>query len=378
MLKLTPGQERTVRQIQEHSFRAYCKHAGYEEQEHAALLFSFARKKLDDILANVDLKDIDDDEQRQRLEAILKADNFLDLRQAEMEDRRKGYAKTLAAAADRLPIAYEYTAGLCEKFGLAKPEAERPSSIRGWVEAVPLLMSWDWEFNAFMGKATLIDDLPCICIYESLLSACDAFLDCIAPVAINFGSKTRARPTSDCEAMGSESEFMERLHSCLRLLLGESNYGLASKDEIERKSRNTIMAMTEGSVQMVWFHEFGHLLLGHLEQPESHTIEFEADRFALSVIANDTAGKPLAVWPGLGSMTIFILLDIIETIEKHDETPSHPSAKRRIKAALDFWEKANPLVFTAARSFLPSVTATCIRRCSATGMCHSRISRVRN
>jgi hypothetical protein len=358
MLKLTTAQEVKIRWLQEMSFKRYCEVCGYDEHEHAALLFSLLKAKWNRVMQNAKVDILAHKEEVPAL-AILKQQNFLDMRRAEHEDRRLSYAATLANVAHHLPIAYEYTARLCGQLGLAKPTARRPQSIATLVESVPLLSSWELEFNAFMGGDSVIDGLPCICIYEALLSACNVFIDCVAPAAIDFGIKSRARSMSDCRALGCQSTFIERLHTCLRLLLGESNYSFGAEAELDSKTNNTILAMTEGSVQAVWFHEFGHLLLGHLEQPESHKIEFEADKFALKVMAADGQNSPFLIWLGLGGITSLVLIHVIETIKCADEGRSHPSGRRRIEAAVDFWEEANPSLARAGRSYLQSLAAVC-------------------
>jgi hypothetical protein len=97
-----------------------------------------------------------------------------------------------------------------------------------------------------------------------------------------------------------------------------------------------------GSVGMVWLHEFGHLLQGHLHSPESHQIELDADRFAFTLYAHVWAANPNGIWYCLGALTVLVVIDIIETVNRIEETKSHPSARRRLSAAVNIHNRTDP------------------------------------
>jgi len=120
-----------------------------------------------------------------------------------------------------------------------------------------------------------------------------------------------------------------------------------------------MMMINEGSMQMVWFHELGHLFRGHLELSQSHAIEFEADHFAFAALAQTEHYKLREFYLGLGALTPLVLLDIMETIDGSTEGRSHPSAKRRLNAALTFLRRVNPAMARNGHKFLLAVAALC-------------------
>ncbi|MEA2879482.1 MAG: hypothetical protein QOF14_4678, partial [Hyphomicrobiales bacterium] len=93
--------------------------------------------------------------------------------------------------------------------------------------------------------------------------------------------------------------------------------------------------------------------------PQSHRIEFEADEFAFAVFAKNQDDPKFDTLSGLGGITVFVLLDILEAIERRTESTSHPSAELRLKAALEFFDKAKIDLARKAPGYLWAVAAVC-------------------
>jgi hypothetical protein len=354
-LALTHMQRRKIREIQTRSFAAFCARCGYDETAHSKVLLGAAREKIRLLIGDVSLADMPDRSATHARE-LLAAKDFLSLRDADLEYHRLAYAEYICEVAHLLPIDYEYVRRLCQRLGLAESTPNNPELARELVEAVPLISNWDFAFQAFVTSRPLVDDTPCICIYELLLAACDVFLHCVAPAAIAFGDKARPASVDRSRAIGSDGAFMQQLGSCIELALGRRNDVVPGDSEADPKAYFTVHAMVDGSIQAVWLHEFGHLLQGHLEQAECHRVEFEADRFAFTAMS---AARDRGLWHGLGGLTTLVLLHIMETATRRVEDHTHPSGSRRLAAALELVRSASPELYAVAGSYLPALAAAC-------------------
>jgi hypothetical protein len=360
MLALTAMQIKKLRELEESSFRQYCVRCGYNECEHAALLLSFAKQRVDAVIGSTSIDNVPDEQVRSLIRRMQDAENIFDLHHAESETRRLKNAILVSQLANELPISDDYVTGLCQRLGLVPPKTGLKDSVKALLEAVPIVSRWNLEFNAFATEFSLVDDdVPCVCIDQTLLSACNSFVRCTAPAALQFDGAVGARSPDRARESGSDPVFMERLQSVLLLALGRSNYSLSADVVNSRKTESTISLMVEGCVQAVWMHELGHLLRGHLEQDQSHSIEYEADQFAFSILLAQTSNESLNLWLTLGGIAMIVLIDIVEKIGRVTDSDSHPPGNRRIDAALNFLRKKNPRVGTAASRYVRSLAAAC-------------------
>ena len=357
MLSLTVTQQQKIRALNEDSFREYCETCGYHADEHAGDLLRIGKEQLEQALGGIKIEDVPNDERRSAISKMRSATDYFEFRTVEHERRRRAICATLTQFAPKLPITYDYVARLCQRLGLAEPSPTKPGSIAELIESVPIVSNWDFQFNASV--ASLVDYIPCICISELLLTTCDSFLHRVAPLAIEFKEKARPAKIEDCAAMGQRPDFMDELYGCISMAMGKSNFVKRGAVETDQKTYSTVHVMVEASVQAVWYHEFGHLLQGHLEQLRSHQLEFEADCFAFQVLSQESRNKSLDVWLGLGGLAPLVIIDIIETISQSPESESHPSGRRRIGEALNVFKRVNPRLVQPAVDYLRSLAAVC-------------------
>ncbi len=361
-LSLTAHQKQRIRTLHDDSFQAYCATCGYEPDEHAELLLGMAKAKFEYILDGIDIKDIPTNLGSRLISAIVKmraATDFFEFRNVEHEERRQYICAAITRLVPRLPIAYDYAARLCKDIGLVQPSLAKPASIAQLIESVPIISNWDFEFNAFVTGASLIDEIPCICVYETLLSTCAAFLHCIVPFVLDFKEKAKLADIKDAEAMGKQPDFINELHDCITMAMGKTNFVKQGAVETEKNTYSTVHVMVEASVQFVWYHEFGHLLQGHLAQPQSNQLEFDADSFAFRIIAHEPKDQSLDIWFALGSLMPLVIIDILETVSQLHEAQSHPAAKLRIERGVHAFKTDNPRAVRPALGYLRSLAAVC-------------------
>ncbi len=99
--------------------------------------------------------------------------------------------------------------------------------------------------------------------------------------------------------------------------------------------------MVAGAQDFVWFHEYAHLLLGHLVVGSCPEVENEADLFASTIIAE------LSRWNGFFSVGMVVMLMILVLMETQKGTPvtrTHPIAGIRLLTALSPFEESERLV----------------------------------
>lgn len=354
MLTLSSRQRRKIEDYQQRSFEDYCARCGYEVDEHAALLLDLVRKKLDALFSEIALEDHPDS-----LKQMREASSVWEVKRIGWEIRRTQHVSVIMENAVHLPIDYDYLIALSDRVGLPQPDPQRPESIRDIVDAVPVICSWDWEFNAFVTPGPLVGDGPCICIQEALLSVCEIFSAHIAPRVFEGGSKKgRLVSPKRVEELASQPALMLDIRDCLRLAMGKSNYSKQRAPAVENTITGTASAITEGAIAAVWYHEFGHLLRGHFGQHASHRVELEADECAFKLLAAQDPPK-LAVWSCLGGLLVLLVIELIAKARNQPEGTSHPSGRRRIETALRILADERHEIVAPVQAYLNAIANLC-------------------
>jgi len=205
---------------------------------------------------------------------------------------------------------------------------------------MPVVILFDLTFNGFIEEKTVVDSvIPCVCMYEQLITACDAFIDVVLAAAISTISGM-AVPTekSRCRELGSQSCFQEELKRCIDLVLGMSASVNLKYDNLLRSNPNMslpFMIMSAGASRFVWYHVYGHLLMGHLAVGACHEVEFAADQFAWFLMNQHYDKTSVwAFWNFFGSLMVMLLVAFLEKIFEVSESETHPSARSRIRSLL--------------------------------------------
>jgi len=201
-------------------------------------------------------------------------------------------------------------------------------------------MLFDLEFNSFIEERTLVDGvIPCISIYDQLTVASDVFIDLVFAAAMSIRSG-RVVPTEleRCREIGSRPSFQEEFRQCMHMVLGKCDRANLRYDNLLRSSPDTsflFMVMSAGASRFAWYHEYGHLLMGHLAVGACPEVEFEADHFAW-LLVNHQFGKTssVAAWSCLGALALILVAGFLESASGVSQTRTHPPATSRIEALL--------------------------------------------
>lgn len=240
-----------------------------------------------------------------------------------------------------LNINTSYINGLAVLFHISGNDTEVlfTESLKNLLYGIPLVHLFDLQFNAFVKGQSEIAGFPCICVYETLKTVTHSFSDLVLPIIIKdengFELNSREFAKWDYE----NPIFKFGLGNCLGMLQGDEIFGIEMGPNVtSHKMKFGYIYhdfITSGAQDTVWYHEFGHLLLGHLKVRECHEIEYGADAFAFHLIPKRNSNHPeenLCRWIGAG--LLFVLLAVQELLLQLGYSKSHPPAISRLSKML--------------------------------------------
>lgn len=335
MSTLTNNRNQKLREFEKASFSRFCLKHGYDEREYSEMIMDVVKSRVAASIADIDLRKLTDPWIRKHIETMQRATDYISMREQDNLASLRLYTQMISNHFRNLPINMHYVAALSKTLRLKEESDEAVATIK-LIEAVPLISNWDLEFNAFVTGESEFDGLPGVCIYEVLLTSCQAFTSFVVPAVFDFEGRTaKLADTKKLELVANNAEFVDRLTGCLQFLLCEDADRRLAGEIGSYALQRILDLITTGSAGMVWLHEFGHLLQGHLRMPESHQIEFDADRFAFTLYAYEASTQPHGIWYFFGALATVFLLDILETVHRAKESKSHPLARSRMRAALE-------------------------------------------
>jgi hypothetical protein len=146
---------------------------------------------------------------------------------------------------------------------------------------------WENNFNAFVTHETLLDDIPCVCVFHTITSGLKALAQLVATAAVEIGNPLPI--IIRCSDIRNSVDFKTDCRKVLRTIFGEGDlliplhkqHAYSYRDGVHLSVYTSLVA---GAFDFVWLHEYGHLLMGHLLTGPSHKVEFEADEFAVSTM----------------------------------------------------------------------------------------------
>ncbi|MCJ7761269.1 hypothetical protein MUP59_09055, partial [Candidatus Bathyarchaeota archaeon] len=261
-----------------------CRRVKRDPAEYEQLILTTTKSNLRELIAGHKSPELTEWHSRETDE-LLNAPDFWTFKRIQKERETQDIIRHICKNMQTLPIAYSYMAGLCRQLNISMPRSEDSSSLNSFLDSIPVVILFDLTFNAFVEEKTLVDGvIPCVCMYELLITASDFFIDFTLAAAISFVSGM-ARSTEQwrCRELGAQPSFQEELKQCIDLVLGMSVSVDLKYGDLLRSNPDMLlpfMIMSAGASRFVWYHEYGHLLMGHLNVGACHEVEFAADRFA--------------------------------------------------------------------------------------------------
>jgi hypothetical protein len=341
-LELTQEQREAIRAVEVASFEEHCKQHGHNIETYAAMCLEDIKQHSQSIIDNN--RDVLVEEGAHDVilfyERLASATDFWNATELLATSQRHRIIDEIVDNATHLPINQSYLTQLALDLRLIPPARERPETLRDFLLAIPVIEMWGYEFGAYLEGRSTIYGLPCICVFHHLGSVSNLFFNVVMPVLFQVEGETiYLRAIPEISTLAAEPGFTKALKGVLDML-----YGVSYRVEIDGIHHfqclyphldDQFFMLSAGAQDFVWFHEYGHLLLGHLTVGACQQLEYEADRLASSICAEISKRNGLY---GIGMIIIVMMLMIMETQEGTEGTPSHPMAAMRLLNVLGTFE----------------------------------------
>lgn len=354
-----------LREAEQRSFENYCRLVGLSQSEAEEHLLPPLREKVQRLLRFVQNQVSVAAAERLSDSKIFSSviDSYVDVNRVFTEEDKSYYIERVISSADRLPINFGYLASLADQLQVPEPKVDNSDSLRPVLQSILAFNLFEPEFNAFITGKSKFRNIPAVVVYPFLSGTLWEILNVVIPITGLFGD-----PLSDAEVneLASRPRFMEVCLSCFDAILC-GGFFAKSYNDIDRLSsmgdaeEMHLDIINGGAWDFVWLHEYGHLLLGHLDRPAGHDVEHDADSFAIRALAlNPLYEKRPEVFPlvCVGVITLLLVVHILQVSQDKAESETHPSTMSRLYNYLGDQE----LKWFIARRIVAGLRPTCQSR----------------
>jgi hypothetical protein len=337
------------------SFNNFCKLFGISPENHQKYLLEGAKSELLHFYKQIGRANNSNVNDLIGEDPLLAAKSWFEFKETQSNIELDGIVSRIVELSDSLPIEHSYLSNISYGYGAPNYREGDKQSLLRLLRKVPHVSLYGLDFNAFVDN-TIENNIPFVGIYEQLITLSKLFIDLVIPIAMSDDGRGKIAPTttSECLRRGSSTKFMESLKSCLDAARGNVPFAVYNEDILLSQSNPNMHLsfsfMVTGGLDWVRFHEYGHLLRGHLQQRQSHQLEYEADEFGFILIASESSqllgidGKKDILWLYVvGCFLVLLLLACMESIDDEKPSPTHPLAKQRIIKLLTLVDKASAL-----------------------------------
>lgn len=360
---LSPAQMKLIQEREHSSFVEMCNDRDLDPVDHARELYLFMRLSLGN--HGVHLCEAGDEQMADVfLEMLERNDNFWDLLRALREMERPLTVRMISNASGIVPIHYRYLGSLAPELGIPPPRPDDLPSLERFAESIPLLHLFGTTFNAFVKRESFVGDIPCVCVFELLLSAIDHFVDIVIPVVLSEDESHDMAVVDSgvCEERGRDPEVMDALRICLDELFsakGVETSGHNASCLSKGRFRQTYISMYTSGQNFIRMHEYGHLLMGHLSGKPCPRVEFEADKWAWRVVL--AAAPSVKHWPvfAMGIMSVLVMMVVLEKHQGEEPEDTHPHASKRLWAFLRDMAECDPAFTSILMHYANGMVAAC-------------------
>jgi|GEM_PF-5433039 len=231
---------------------------------------------------------------------------------------------------------------------------------------IPRVGYFNLDFNIFLTGNSKILGLPGICIYNHLYNVVTMFIDNVAWLMFMAESsdeiKMRTEKDIDTRLTAMGSFALLHIRNCLNALLCRRLICTAVPFEYHDVSfMRHIEFIQAFGCSLIKYHEYGHLLMGHIKAKPSKKLEYNADRFA-NLIQLITYKELLVTHRVVGQTIIMFLLHFREEVlALNDE--NYPRGKERLNKLMDVnkeeekilsinvWNKLTDIIIDNAHEF---------------------------
>lgn len=247
-------------------------------------------------------------------------------------------AVEIVQRSESLSIHWRYLERVATRFGLPIPSPSAPTKLADFITAVPCLFLFGHECNASVAERRWAHGLPVVCIDELLRVASQGFLDVVMKqvfVSTETLSAEVVKPSA-WSTIGSDPSFMKECSTAIDLALGRRDVAFHDPGMLLSRSwpssQLSCSVMFSGATTFARLHEYGHLLMGHLDMAHDPQLELDADRFAMTVLAGTYAKQrpDVVAWYELGAIGLLVMFAIFEAIDCGSPSRTHPPAMQRL------------------------------------------------
>lgn len=369
-LQLSPKQRAAVSKLERDSFAEHCRRLNYSPTEHERYLLARCKDEVRFTLSTQYQRD--NALPKAVIEAnrdLLAAPDYWTFKRLQNRDEVIDAATDIAAAAPSLLINWPYVHSIAREYDMALPTPQDHDSIVSFVTSIPHIVFFGNDFNALVTRQQSLDGLPVVYMFEQLIAGTAGFLDVVMTrVLVRTSDSTVDIAEHKCwDAIGEDSEFVEHLGDAIELILARRDWAahpsdfLLSRSDPDMQLSASVIFM--GAADFVRRHEYGHLLRGHLRQPPHPRLEFEADNFAMTLVASKNlydAGAGFLY--KVGAIAVIVMLIIVEAVQGPAPAGTHPPARERLAALLSSGSDVDLALFRVAQAILGICRATLATR----------------
>lgn len=346
-MNLTPQQREQIAATERASFMQMCKRAGVPSDEYERGALRGLQREVEQTLQAL-MAWCDTDGGESGFDEILRTSDFWVARRLVTESRRASIVDNIIEAVDELPINDKYVDRLARALSPDEctPKQSVGHAVRVLLRLVPTISLFGGEFNARVWKESVFDGMPCVCVYETL-HATVAWMANVLTLALVRGEPAQGvwpANAAACAQVATDPSHMELCHKSFDLVAGTAltiqgpiEYTAMSEQSPEWTAIHRLIEA--GAQGFVWYHEFGHLLLGHFDRRPSHDIENEADSFAFSLLHHQFSEDGWLEWGCFGAVITMFTLVVLEASRGQRHCSSHPPAETRLRRLLSWAEE---------------------------------------
>ena len=349
MIILTEDEAKAIHAIERESFERYCQLILQEPSDYQNVLVQEIRQSITAHFDALPPGIPKPDEAWLRSNCpVLFIDDYWQAREYLTSGHRKLVVAAIIGARHSVIINEDYLRRVARERGFVCPELIDDGWLTRFLESCPTILLCEMDFNAFVSRRSEIRNVPSVTFSDLLHASLQNLIMSTLQVAVDFSPDGTAdvRSVEEAGALARTPVFREALRASIQMLLCESAridlpVSIRTFGGSRRSQLMPIMQAVAAAQNFVWFHEFGHILKGHLLGGPCPQYEYEADAFAVAVTTDPTAPRGMLTWSFLGVVLLLLALRILE--RRYGDSPSdtHPPVLDRLSQILGRIEQRN-------------------------------------
>lgn len=338
VFQLSESQKKMLLEKELASFHRHCEEHGWnpeaKEKEFYEQYTNYTREVMTGALERGAKQNV----LNELFQPAIELQNYWDLLHWTTENKKKLLVAEIEKVSKNLPVNYAYLSKLYHLMNVSDPSENNSKYIASLLLNIPVMNVFELDFNAFVMGRSIVANIPCICYYTLLPGIMDFFVNLFLSALIPGKREPEkfAIPLLNDDALHKNATNQEFILACMSgivALSGNSPYGICSRsNHFLGQHPMMVPELSEalvGSSFFVGWHEYSHLLLGHIEMAHTPKLEFEADLVALKILVESAKNNKLLTWRLWGLAICLNIMEMLHTLEPAMEK-THPSPSERM------------------------------------------------